>query len=178
MGRDKAFLTLDDGTTLVAHQAALLRALPVNDLLISAQPQVDYGVPGAHRVYDLVPDAGPIAGIAAALAHSTQPHLLVLAVDLPRVPLSLLQTLSTQIDANTGVVPEGPNGFEPLCAIYPNTPPFRALLDAELAAGRHALQSLLRTAIAAGLMRSFPIEPKNLPLFANWNTPADRTSKA
>lgn len=173
MGRDKAFLTLADGSTLVAHQAALLRSIHVNDLLISARPHTDYGVAGAHRVYDTVPDAGPLAGIAAALAHSTQPHLLALAVDLPRVTAHLLKSLLEKTSSGIGAVPSTPKGFEPLCAVYPNTPDSRAAIDAALASKDHSLQHLLRAATDAGWMRAVPISEADLPAFANWNTPGD-----
>lgn len=177
MGRDKAFLTLADGTTLVAHQAALLRSLHVNDLLISARPHTDYGVPGAHRVYDAVPDAGPLAGISAALAHSTQPHLLALAVDLPRITAALLKSLLDSITPGVGAVPSTPRGFEPLCAVYPNTPDSRAALAAALASTDLSLQHLLRAAVNAGWMRAVPVAETDLPLFANWNSPEDVARK-
>jgi molybdenum cofactor guanylyltransferase len=173
MGRDKAFLTLADGTTLVAHQAALLRSLPVNDLLISARPHTDYHVPGSHRVYDAVPGAGPLAGIAAALAHSTQPHLLALAVDLPHLTAHLLRSLLAHTASGIGAVPVTAGGFEPLCAVYPNTPDTRAALATALASPDRSLQTLLRTAADAGWMRAVPIAEADLPAFANWNTPAD-----
>ncbi len=176
MGRDKAFLTLADGTTLVAHQAALLRSIHVNDLLISARPHTDYPVPGAHRVYDTVPDAGPLAGIAAALAHSTQPHLLALAVDLPRITAALLKSLLDHTTPGVGAVPSTPRGFEPLCAVYPNTPDSRAALAAALASHDLSLQNLLNTAVTSGWMRPVPVAEADLPAFANWNTPQDRVT--
>lgn len=173
MGRDKAFLTLDNGTTLVAHQAALLRSIHVNDLLISARPHTDYHVPGAHRVYDTHPDTGPLAGIAAALAHSKQPHLLALAVDLPRMTAHFLRSLLEHTAPGVGAVPVTARGFEPLCTVYPNTPDSRAAIDDALASHDLSLQHLLRTAVDAGWMRSVPVAESDLPLFANWNSPGD-----
>ncbi len=173
MGRDKAFLTLDNGTTLVAHQAALLRSIHVNDLLISARPHTDYNVPGAHRVYDTHPDTGPLAGIAAALAHSKQPHLLALAVDLPRMTAHFLRSILEHTAPGVGAVPVTVRGFEPLCAVYPNTPDSRAVIDAALASHDLSLQHLLRTAVDAGWMRAVPVTEADLPLFANWNSPGD-----
>jgi molybdenum cofactor guanylyltransferase len=173
MGRDKAFLTLANDTTLVAHQAALLRSIHVNDLLISARPHTDYGVPGAHRVYDTHPDTGPLAGIAAALAHSTQPHLLALAVDLPDMTAHFLKSLITHISPGVGAVPSSSRGFEPLCAVYPNTSDSRAAIDTALASHDLSLQHLLRTAVDSGWMRAVPVSEIDRPLFANWNTPQD-----
>ena len=176
MSRDKAFLHLADGTTLVAHQAALLRSIHVNDLLISARPHTDYGVPSAHRVYDTLPDTGPIAGIAAALAHSTQPHLIALAVDLPHLTARFLKTLIEHTSPEVGAVPATPHGFEPLCAVYPNTPTSRAAIAAALASHDLSLQHLLRAAVDSGWMRSVPIPEADLPQFTNWNSPQDIVS--
>jgi molybdenum cofactor guanylyltransferase len=173
MGSDKAFFTLANGTTLIAHQAALLRSIHVNDLLISARPHTDYGVPGAHRVYDTHPDTGPLAGIAAALAHSTQPHLLALAVDLPLITTQLLRTLLDHATAGVGAAPLTPRGFEPLCAVYPNTPDSRAVIATALASNDLSLQNLLRSAVTTGWIRPVPIDEADLPAFANWNTPGD-----
>lgn len=173
VGRDKAFVVLEDGNTLVSHQAALLRKLHVNDLLISARPHTDYGVPGAHRVYDAHHDAGPLAGIAAALAVSTQPHLLVVAVDRHRLTVPLLRKLYRQTALGQGVVPQGLHGFEPLCAVYPNFRDSRAFIDEALAAGRYSLETLLHSAIANGWMVPSRIERTDLPAFAKWRSPVD-----
>lgn len=173
MGRDKALLTLPDGSTLVSHQAALLRSIHVNDLLISARPHTDYGVPGAHRVYDAVPDAGPVAGISAALEHSTQPHVLALAVDLPRATAHFLRSLVAAASPGVGVVPATARGYEPLCAVYPNTPDSRAAFLHAISAGHFALPRLLAAAVDAGWMRAIPVSEADLPAFANWNTHGD-----
>ncbi|MFA6961934.1 MAG: molybdenum cofactor guanylyltransferase [Opitutaceae bacterium] len=173
MGSDKAFLTLADGTTLVARQAALLRSIHVNDLIISARPHTDYGVHGAHRVYDTHPDTGPLAGIAAALAHSTQPHLLALAVDLPHMTAHFLKSLIEHTSPGIGAVPSSPLGFEPLCAVYPNTPASQSAIDDALASKDYSLQHLIGSAVKAGWMHAVPLAEADVPALANWNTPAD-----
>jgi len=176
MGRDKAFLTLADGSTLVAHQAAVLRSLHVNDLLISARPHTEYHIPGAHRVYDTLPDAGPLAGIAAALAYSKQPHVLALAVDLPHITTHFLQSLLEHSAPGIGAVPSTASGFEPLCAVYPNTPDTRAAITAALKSTDFSLQHLLHSAVSVGWMRAVPVAKSDLPLFANWNRPEDASA--
>lgn len=176
MGRDKAFLTLADGTTLVSRQAALLRELRVRELFISARPDTDYGVPGAQLLYDGHHDAGPLAGIAAALAASTQPHLLVVAVDLPQLTAPLLLKLHRECACGLGAVPKGPRAFEPLCAVYPNCNDSREAVGEALRGGRFSLQELLRSAVTAGWMRAMPIAEAELAAFANWNSPEDQAS--
>lgn len=66
-----------------------------------------------------VPDGsgvGPAAGIlGAARARPRQP-LLVLACDLPMIPVELLAALARS--TADVAVPVGPSGVEPLCALY------------------------------------------------------------
>jgi molybdopterin-guanine dinucleotide biosynthesis protein A len=178
MGRDKAFLPLPDGRPLVARQAAVLREVPVADLLISARPHVDYGVSGVHRIYDCVPDAGPLAGLASAWGHTDQPHLLLLAVDLPHVTAEFLRALHAQAAPGVGVVPRGPRGFEPLCAVYPCDQHAGAAVRAALAAGRFSMQELLAAAVAEGWMRAFELSAAEQALLVNWNSPDDLSPAA
>jgi molybdopterin-guanine dinucleotide biosynthesis protein A len=171
MGRDKAFLTIA-GQTLVARQASLLREAGCAELILSGRPEVDYGVPDAHRVQDTVTGAGPMAGLAAALAAASHPWVLVLAVDLPRLNLDFLYRLLAVGGGHTGVVPHGPRGHEPLAALYP-----RALLtevEAALARKTFALHTLVEHAETLGLITRWELTPADAPLLANWNTPEDR----
>ncbi len=170
MGEDKAFLTID-GVPLVSRQATLLRSLGIDDLLISGRPGVDYAVPGAQVVTDRVPDAGPLAGLAALLAAARNPWVLVIAVDLPCLSSSYLHTLLATGGGRTGVVPQGPHGYEPLVALYP-----RALLptiETALTERRLSLQALLQSAVAESVLIPLGIGTSDLPFFTNWNTPDD-----
>jgi molybdopterin-guanine dinucleotide biosynthesis protein A len=170
MGRDKAFLTIK-GTSLVARQTALLRSLGIDDLLISGRAGVEYRVPNVRIVTDHVADAGPLAGLAAVLASAIHPWVLVLAVDLPHVPAPYLRSIVHAAMAGAGIVPHGPNGYEPLVALYP-----RALLpniETALQEERLSLQALLHTAVCQGVMQRIEIKASERPFFINWNTPED-----
>lgn len=172
MGRDKAFIPIH-GQTLVAHQAALLRSLGIDDLIISGRPDVDYAIPDARLVTDTLTDAGPLAGLAAILTAARQPWVLVLAVDLPKLTPTYLQTLLDIGAGRIGVVPHGPRGYEPLAALYP-----RGLLprvEAALAEGRLSLQHLIDKSVQQADLKKVEISPADLPQFANWNTPQDTT---
>ena len=172
MGRDKAFVSIH-GQTLVAHQAALLRSLGIDDLILSGRPEIDYGIPDARLVTDTVPDAGPLAGLAAILNAARHPWVLVLAVDLPKLTPAYLQTLLNVGAGRIGVVPHGPHGYEPLAALYP-----RSLLprvETALAAGRRSLQNLIAESVQLADLNKVEIDATDLPLFANWNTPQDTT---
>jgi molybdopterin-guanine dinucleotide biosynthesis protein A len=118
------------------------------------------------------PDAGPLAGIVAALEQCANPLLLVLAVDMPAMSADYLRKLITQSGAARGVVPWRRAGRpEPLCAVYP-----RAVLAearALLQGGHYAVTGLASAAGALGLIRPLVIVPEEEPLFANWNAPGD-----
>ncbi|CAM3109742.1 molybdenum cofactor guanylyltransferase [Rariglobus hedericola] len=175
MGRDKAFLPFPapDGPPLIAHQAALLRSLGITDLIISGRLDTDYAttLPNARVVHDTVPDAGPLAGLIAILAAASHPWVLILAVDLPQLTPTYLQKMISTGGGRIGVVPYGPHGYEPLAGLYPRTllPRLQAALDA----GHFRLQKLLHESTQEALIKALPLEPAEIDLFSNWNTPAD-----
>ena len=173
MGRDKAFLSLD-GRPLVARQADLLRGAGCAEMLISGRPGIDYGVPAARLVYDSVEDAGPLAGLVAALAASRHPWLLVLAVDLPHINNAFLRTLLSVGAGRTGIVPRTSLGWEPLAGLYPRT--LLPAAEQALRSGHCSLQSLLDQAALAGTVTPLPVPPGDHGLFANWNSPGDLSS--
>ena len=172
MACDKAFLPAPNtGIPLIAHQAALLRSLGTDDLLISGHAGVDYGVANARVVTDSVTDCGPLGGLAALLAAARHPRVLVIAVDLPQMTAVYLEKILAACRGDTGVVPFGKSDYEPLGAVYPKR--FLSLIDAALAAGRLSLQPLIQVAVKDFILIPLPIAESERTLFTNWNTPAD-----
>ena len=90
--------------------------------------------PGLTVVRDLLPQRGSLGGIYTAVAGGDGP-VLVLAWDMPFVPVSLLQALADGSGAYDVFLPEsgGRRGLEPLCGVYgpPCGPAIRAALDRE-----------------------------------------------
>ena len=137
MGRDKALLPWGEGT-LLDHALRRLRAVTpdVHVLAGAAGRYHDRGVP-VHA--DVVPGQGPLAGLAAAL-HAGRPRpVLLLAVDLPLVPVPLLARLAEALAEADLVVPVWEAGTEPLCAAY--GPACRPAVEAALRAGRRRMTS-------------------------------------
>ena len=87
MGRDKALLQLQ-GQTLLQRCEDLGTALGAEHVLISRNQ--------AGFIADEVKDAGPMAGIAAALPHCRSRWLLVLPVDMPLLTPAALAPLLQQ----------------------------------------------------------------------------------
>ena len=135
MGSDKAGLLIA-GETLLARTARLVhdRGLPLH--VIGRARPADWNGPACAWVPDQLPGAGPLGGIATALA-ATAPHaVLVLPCDLPRLTPAALAWLIDRWLANgsthgTAALRDG--RLEPLFAIY-----------------AHALAPLLATALANG----------------------------
>lgn len=115
MGRDKALLSWE-GTTLLDHAIARLRESCDGVRLLSG-PEPRYADRGLPVDTDLVRDVGAIAALHTALERA-QGGALLLAVDLPHVPVALLRRLVELVRDFDAVVPVSPGGPEPLCAAY------------------------------------------------------------
>jgi molybdopterin-guanine dinucleotide biosynthesis protein A len=165
MGRDKALLEID-GEPLWRRQLATLRRLAPEQLMVSGPSRGE-----GETVADQIPNAGPLAGISAALLKCTAPLLVVLAVDLPAMTTDFLQTLVTACREGIGVVPQRAEFFEPLAAIYPKA--CAALAEDALARSKFALQDFVRELVAQKMITAREICGAEESLFANLNTPLD-----
>ena len=170
MGRDKAWLPLD-GQPLLARQIAMVRQLSPAEIFISGRADTDYGSLGCRVLRDGFPDAGPLAGIAAALEAASAPWLLVLAVDLPRVTADLLHILLRRRGCGVGVVPRVNRAVEPLVAVYPKAagPIAADLLTRQVRAARAFVGQCRQAALVAFL----DVAESDWSCFANWNHPGD-----
>ena len=171
MGRDKASLEFGC-STLLEHQLATLRELQPEQLLVSTRPGADYGAIDPTVVYDRYPDCGPMAGIEAALANSSQPAVLVLAVDLPDMSAPFLRRLLQRAASRgNGIVPKNGDYWEPLAAVYPRSllPTFQASLQNQ----SYALQAVLDKVAAQGKVEAYHLARADRTLFRNINFPQD-----
>ncbi len=165
MGRDKALLEFK-GEPLWRRQLNTLRELSPEQLMVSGPPREEWSA--CEIVPDEIADAGPLAGVSAALQKCTAPLLVVLAIDLPRMSAEYLRSLCRD---GQGAVPRGPDGFEPLAAAYPAA--CASLAAQKLRSGDFSMQNFVRKAIDQGLFAERKISPSERMLFANLNTPAD-----
>lgn len=173
MGLDKALLPWA-GRPLWQRQWELLGQLSPQARWLSVRPEQRWVPADAPVLYDAYPEIGPLAGVAAALARCETPHLAVLAVDLPGVPVAWFERLRALCRPGRGAVGWRAGRHEPLAAIYP-----RELLSsaqAALAGGEGSLQRLLAT--SAERWQRVEIRPEEEAWFANWNTPADLPGSA
>ena len=168
MGRDKAFLEIG-GQPLWRRQMEKLRQLSPEQIMVSGPPRNEWS--DCEVIPDEVENAGPLAGVAAALEKCTTSHLVVLAVDLPIMTVDFLQLLLALCGENRGAVPRNADDFEPLAAVYPASCAF--LANAALRSGDFSLQSFVRRGTSEKWLVERKISAVEAPLFTNLNTPAD-----
>jgi molybdopterin-guanine dinucleotide biosynthesis protein A len=116
MGRDKAEIPWGSGT-LLSHAVEVMSKV-VSEAFILGSPQVESSP--VKAIPDEFPGCGPLAGIHAALKHSTTKWNLLLAVDVPLVSPGLLAFIAAKSDKSPAVaiVPRIEGRLQPLCAAY------------------------------------------------------------
>ena len=184
LGRRKAGLRLPGlesdsaGPTLLDWAVTRLAAIDrVGEVVIAAgnagieAPSTDYSIPVSVGTDG--PGSGPAAGVLGAARARPGRNLLVLACDLPLVPVDLLSDLAASgADlAPAATDPGDPRSMNPTCALW--TPPALERLAARVEEGDNRLYPLTR---CAGL-RVEPVDagrfgdPQDVLL--NVNTAAD-----
>ncbi len=169
MGRDKARIRV--GSMSLVERAVASLSKVATEVLVA-----DRGLglmPGYRSIVD-GPGAGPAAGILGAAAELPGHDLLVLACDLPEIPVALLAHLASPIEEQAHV-PRWRRGPEPLCALY--RPAAQAAMLKEVRAGRLALYAMLGS-LSVRYLEGRRLEAFGAPegLFLNLNTPADLES--
>ncbi len=180
MGHDKARIRVA-GEPLILRQLRLLSAAGVlrRAVAVSQSPptgQLDEIPPDVGILRDEQPNQGPLAGIERALSaiQPAETHVLVLAVDLPRLTPDFIQSLILQVRPGIGVVPSLVGRLEPLVAVYP-VEAFAEVV-ARLGRGEGSVQNCLRAGLKEGWMIDHPVMPDEAVLLTNWNRPEDMTS--
>ena len=173
MGRDKAQLLLN-GEPFWLRQAHVLQRAGAGPVGVVRQPaQAPLDLPANISLWhDAVTDAGPLAGLHAALSQCTTEWLAVAATDMPGLDASWFQWLRGHCRPGCGAMVRHAHGdHESLAAIYPRAA--LAEVTRRLASGPRSLQSLADSLIAAGLLTSLLIPATDAWRVANWNTPAE-----
>lgn len=170
MGTDKATLVVQ-GDFLWARQLAVLRDLNPAALWISARAKPDWLPPHTDVILDRPPSRGPLSGIAAALSRLQRSHLLVLAVDLPRMTSEHLRKILTLAGPGSGVIARTERHLQPLAAVYPK--PAAALARSALASDDFSLHSFAHRLVEGGLLREYTVLPTERGFYHNLNTPED-----
>jgi molybdenum cofactor guanylyltransferase len=165
MGRDKALIEIDK-QPLVERVAGVLGEVCGSVSLIG-DPAV-YGELGWRVVADRFPGEGPLAGIEAALGATKFEWNLVVACDMPRLDVGILEQLFRIAATGDGdcAVPRYSDGrVEPLCAV------FHARCHAAIATALEEGVRKVTEALGRLALRYVPVASDEA--FANLNTPED-----
>ncbi len=175
MGRDKACLPLPDGSLLWQRQSRLLEEAGARAVFLSVRPDQYWAVGLPHRVHDRIEGAGPLAGIVAALEQSCATNLIVLAVDLPHLPLEWLTTMITHCGVSLGACGCRKDGvFEPLASVIPTA--WKSEWLVALERGERSLQHLFGQARQRGMLSVHTLRESEELWFHNVNRPEDLSS--
>jgi molybdopterin-guanine dinucleotide biosynthesis protein A len=121
MGQDKALLPWK-GSTLIESVAQEVRMAAGNVTLIGSPDR--YGNLGFPVCFPVIPDriegCGPLGGLHAALSCTVAEWNLLVACDMPAITHQLLEQLlaAAKESGADALVPQTPDGLEPLCAVY------------------------------------------------------------
>ena len=117
INKDKALITLPDGTTLIQKCIEALKKVVSHTLIVSnhKEPYQDYGT---RVVEDLINSKGPLGGIFTGLCYSTSYCNFVTGCDMPFPQPRLIERLLERCDGKDVVIPEIAGEVEPLFAAY------------------------------------------------------------
>ena len=116
-GKDKAF-HLIESVPMWELQTRKVSQLMPSEIIISANEKQEFKT-DLKIVIDSQYDEGPLRGLVDTLNATKAERMLLLAVDLPKMPINFLGEL---IYSGCGTIPVHKNGMtEPLAAVYPKS---------------------------------------------------------
>jgi molybdopterin-guanine dinucleotide biosynthesis protein A len=116
IGREKALLPFR-GKKLVAHVHERVAAVFEEVVLVTNAPGLFPFLP-CRMIRDRVPGKGPLSGVDAALRGARTAFVFISGCDMPFLSEDLLRLLAGRAQDCDLVLPYGPAGPEPLCAVY------------------------------------------------------------
>jgi molybdopterin-guanine dinucleotide biosynthesis protein A len=116
LGRDKILLSFE-GKPLAVHAAGIFEDMFQKTDLIG-HPRRELTELGYTCVPDLIPGKGVLGGIYTALHVGETPYVFIVAADMPFLTPSLISGILAHRHNADAVIPVGPKGMEPLCAVY------------------------------------------------------------
>jgi molybdopterin-guanine dinucleotide biosynthesis protein A len=146
-GTDKLAARID-GRPILDHVLEAVRA--VADEIVLALPPQEAGTPdrledrgGVKVVHDREPFAGPLAGLAGALAAATQPTAIVVGGDMPRVRPAVLEAMLAVLEPGMDAVALGVEADVRPLPLALRVEPARAAVTSALERGDRSLRSLV-----------------------------------
>ena len=117
MGINKAFLEID-GTRVIDNILAVYRKIFSEIIIVTNDPLSYTEFSETLIVTDIYKEKGALGGIYTGLFYAAYDYSFVAACDMPFLNEDFIIYLTEQTDKFDIVVPELPEGFQPLHAIY------------------------------------------------------------
>ncbi|MGF7185890.1 molybdopterin-guanine dinucleotide biosynthesis protein A [Desulfitispora alkaliphila] len=117
MGRNKAFLTLDEKKSFIEKAVDTFNQVFDETIIVTNEPN-KYENLKAKVVTDIIPQKGPLSGIHAGLVTAQNDYAFTIACDMPFVNRSLIELLVSEAPGYEIVVPQMGNYLQPLHAVY------------------------------------------------------------
>lgn len=120
MGVDKTKLPLG-GLPLVARSVKNLESITTQSIIVTNRPDelpYEYLSEDVLVLQDDVAYQGPLGGLATAFEEVKEEWAIAVAADMPWISPQLVKALYDMREGYDVVIPVGPNGPEPLLALY------------------------------------------------------------
>ncbi len=170
MGCDKALLSYE-GMDFVSRAVSTLQQLALPVRVVTDVPE-RFSHLSVPILVDRIPNGGPLAGLATALAASDSQHNYFLPCDTPLVTPKLYEALAGESERFDVVVPQdGLNRKHLLCAYYSRN--CLGSIDQLLSQGERRVESILE--VRQLRIHLLPAPEWEIPdsSFINVNTPQD-----
>lgn len=174
MGTNKAFLEID-GIRLIDNIIAVYQKIFSEIIIVTNNPLSYIEFIDAAIVTDIYKGKGPLGGIYTGLFYSKNDYAFISACDMPYLNKDFIDYLTAQTGKHDIIVPELPEGFQPLHAIYSQNclSHIKKLLIADKLKITGFYKDVRLLSIPEEKIKPFN---KNGRLFLNINTPEDITS--
>jgi len=170
MGSNKALLPYRGGRFVEAIHR-LLRGIFPEVILVTNNPE-QYEFLPCRKVPDLYEGMGVLAGIHSGLYHSSNPAMFAVACDMPYLMEGLIRHMAARADVGGVLIPESPDGLEPLHAVYGKG--CLAAIEATLLSGQRRIVSFFdRCNVSRMNVEQVAYFDPSFVSFMNINTPHD-----
>jgi molybdopterin-guanine dinucleotide biosynthesis protein A len=170
MGANKAFLHVG-GERLIDRTVRIFKEIFPEVILVTNSP-LDYLDQDCTIATDIIKGKGPLGGIYTGLFHASHERIFMAACDMPFLNRAFIKYMMDHCADFDIVVPELPDGLQPLHAIYSRRclPAIKRLIDKDQLKITGFYKGLKKLTIPEDVTKRF--DPKGM-MFINVNTEED-----
>ncbi len=171
MGVNKAFLKMD-GTFLIDRILSVYQNIFSEIIIVTNDPLSYTAFPNTMIVTDIYKGKGSLGGIYTGLFYSRHDYAFVAACDMPSLNENFIRYMIGQSGKHDIVVPEIPEGFQALHAIYSRRclPAMKKMILSDTLKIAGLFKDMPTLKITGDEIHSFE---KDSEMFRNINTPDD-----